>query len=201
MRWIIGAPRFARRPPRASHYRGGQRSQLVTHGRCCLVAELYREFRLVEGHGLHAGIIEVRNQQDILWSHQGYLLLGIAPRQDGGELPDQREHVRHRFAPGKRGSDIDDDEPVHAHRLHDIDRNVLGDAAIDQQLAIELDRGKKAGIDMLARIATARSPLARITGSPLTISVAIARNGIGSWSKSCTSETCATRSCNSKLRC
>ena len=40
------------------------------------------------------------------------------------------------------------------------------------------------GIAMLARIAVARSPLFRTTISPVTMSVAMARYGIGSWSKS-----------------
>ena len=40
------------------------------------------------------------------------------------------------------------------------------------------------GIAMLARIAVARSPLSSTTISPVTMSVATARNGIGSPSKS-----------------
>ena len=44
--------------------------------------------------------------------------------------------------------------------------------------------GKNTGIDMLARTARARSPRARITRSPVARSVATARNGIASRSKS-----------------
>ena len=43
------------------------------------------------------------------------------------------------------------------------------------------------GTAMLARIARARSPLESTTISPRCMSVATARNGIGSWSKSVTS--------------
>ncbi len=45
------------------------------------------------------------------------------------------------------------------------------------------------GTDMLARIASARSPSERTTISPVTMSVATARNGIGRSSKRCTSTT------------
>ena len=45
------------------------------------------------------------------------------------------------------------------------------------------------GADMLARIAVTRSPESITTGWPVSRSVAMARNGIGSWSKRCTSAT------------
>ncbi len=48
---------------------------------------------------------------------------------------------------------------------------------------------KTVGIAMLARMARPRSPRASTTISPLTMSVATARNGIGSWSKSRTVRT------------
>ena len=48
------------------------------------------------------------------------------------------------------------------------------------------------GIAMLARMAVARSPLFRTTMSPVTMSVATARYGIGSWSKSGTMRARAT---------
>ena len=41
------------------------------------------------------------------------------------------------------------------------------------------------GADMLARSTVARSPERSTTGSPVSRSVASARNGVGSWSKSC----------------
>ena len=45
------------------------------------------------------------------------------------------------------------------------------------------------GADMLARSTVARSPEASTTGSPVSRSVANARNGVGNWSKSVTSPT------------
>ena len=48
------------------------------------------------------------------------------------------------------------------------------------------------GIAMLARIAVARSPSFNTTMSPVTMSVATARNGIGSWSNTLTIRAWAT---------
>lgn len=53
---------------------------------------------------------------------------------------------------------------------------------------------KTPGTDMLARMARARSPSASTTISPFIMSVAIARNGIGRWSKSEVPRLRATRS-------
>ena len=49
------------------------------------------------------------------------------------------------------------------------------------------------GTAMLARIDSARSPLRRTTISPFCMSVAMARNGMGSWSKSLMPRLRATR--------
>ena len=49
------------------------------------------------------------------------------------------------------------------------------------------------GIDMLARIACARLPWSSTTASPVSMSVATARNGIGSFEKSATPADCWVR--------
>ena len=56
-----------------------------------------------------------------------------------------------------------------------------------------LTGAKAPGTDMLARIASARSPSRRTTISPFCMSVAMARNGIGSRSKSLMPRLRATR--------
>ncbi len=60
--------------------------------------------------------------------------------------------------------------------------------------------GNTSGMDMLARTARARSPFAITTGSPFARSVAIARKGIGSRSKSPPTEKPAGERCSMRKR-
>ena len=87
--------------------------------------------------------------------------------------------IREFVARQKRRADVHHDENVDAHGTRDIDGQILREAAIDQQAAIALDRGKNPGADRLARIALARSPSCITTGSPVSRSVATARKRVG----------------------
>ena len=59
---------------------------------------------------------------------------------------------------------------------------------------------KIAGIDILARTARGKCPSLKTTASPVAISAATARNGIGNWSKCSTALYLANSFSNSKFR-
>jgi hypothetical protein len=72
-----------------------------------------------------------------------------------------------------------------AHSLRAlVDRQVVHDAAIDEQPTFDFDRRIAPGTDMLARIACEMLPRSSTTASPVTMSAAIARNGTGRLPKS-----------------
>ena len=71
-----------------------------------------------------------------------------------------------------------------AHRLRATSTGMFRTMPPSARMYWSVITGAKApGMAMLARIAVARSPLSSTTISPVTMSVATARNGIGRWSK------------------
>jgi hypothetical protein len=93
---------------------------------------------------------------------------------------------------GRRLDEVDDDDDVGAGVARDVDRDVPHHAAVREDVGIEHDGEKAPGIAMLARIAIAMSPWSRTTMSPVIMSVATARKGMGSLSKSVTVRDFAT---------
>ncbi len=109
----------------------------------------------------HAERGQRRLNQHIVSMQSGQLFLGIAPGHQGDRLV---EHIHHRgqlLAVTQRRADIDDDGDVDAHFSCDIQRDVVGHAAVDQQAPVELDRGehrrdRHAGADHLRQVTFAK---------------------------------------------
>ena len=124
---------------------------------------------------------------------------GLALHHDRDRLVRDRERRGQLLAADRLEADVDGDDDVDAHRLRDVDRQVLDEAAVDQQPAVDLDRRE----DARRRHARAhRGGRGRrsssTTRAPVSRSAATARNGVGSSSKS---SIAATGSVSSRSVC
>ena len=87
---------------------------------------------------------EVRNDQHILRRQQRLLPLGVVHDHDAAQLTGDRHEVGQFGARIERRSNIDRDEDVGTHALHHVHRQVVDDAAVHQQVTLEIDRREQA---------------------------------------------------------
>ena len=76
---------------------------------------------------------------------RGALAVAVAADQDCQHLVGDTGHGTQLVARGKRKADIDHNQHVDVHCPRDVDRQVLGDATVDQQAPFPFDRSEDAG--------------------------------------------------------
>ena len=87
-------------------------------------------------------LAEIGRDQDIARSHTRTLHIAAATNKDRQHLVGDRCDRIECVALAQREADIHHDEHIDAHRLCDIDRQVVGESTIDEQAPIDLDRRK-----------------------------------------------------------
>ena len=93
----------------------------------------------------HAERGQRRLDQYVIGMQSRQLFFGVAPGHQGDRLIEHVHHGSQLLAVAQRCADIDDDGDVDAHFPRDIQRDVVGHAAVHQQPAIKLDRGEHCG--------------------------------------------------------
>jgi hypothetical protein len=92
-----------------------------------------------------AEVAEFRSDQDIRRTERTELAIDSILRQRADDLVENRQRVRQVFAFRDRRADVDDDQAIGAHRARDADRNIVEDAAIDEQIVVHRQRRECAG--------------------------------------------------------
>ena len=81
-----------------------------------------------------------RDQQVVRRVERGDRALHVLLGQDVDHLRGQPEHRAQAVAPGQRRADVDGDHQVHAHRPHDVDRQVVDQPAVAEDAVVDLGR-------------------------------------------------------------
>ena len=143
---------------------------------------------------------QVGRDQDVGRLEQRELRADVLLGQDVEHLRRVPRRRLQLVARHQRRADVDRDDDVGAHRAHHVDRQVVDEAAVAQDPAVDLDRREHARHRHAGAHRLVQRPRSNTTFLPVTMSVATARIRIGSLSKLSTLSTLRVSSCRKSSR-
>ena len=102
------------------------------------------EFRCRREIGIRESAEVGRDQNVLSWAEQRKRRADVLLRQDVDRLRGQADQRRELFARHQRRSDVHRDNDIGAHLAHDIDRQIVDEPAVTEDLAIDFDRREDA---------------------------------------------------------